>query len=397
MFADNNQYDTKPQVVKFTFQPFTSDGVPIDGAGQPNEGIDFRITFAISPDDPKAATPTYNRTLCDINDRMVGASTINPGFKPLPYATVDYGTATNNPVMKQIVDSFILPHLSQAFYAATTEFQVKDLQESRDALENIIIHGLKRPVKDVEGKELIDPKTNQPVYRQVVRPLEEVMKEANLKLDSAQLSQIDIPDFLASLNSERTKLNIEMTNFDLDIKKAKEEQKTVREQVRAEWAKEIQTQQGTNRGLIAGAEQRRTLATEEAKRKLNDAQVTRNTVIANAEGFKKTEIAKAKQDAVKTLTDAQVEAQAKHAEAIEKSAPILADAQAFNRSLMALGEQFKNNPRLKDVRTAELVSAARQALAAKVDSGLLAPGTDPTKLLSGITVDDILKQLNQGK
>ncbi len=390
IFAENYQFDTRPQVVKMTFQPFTADGVPVDGSGQPNEGMDFRITYSIMPDDPAAGIPTFNRTLCEINDNLVGSSRLNPNFKPLKGTTVEYVTSPDNERMKMIFETKILPHLSQAFLTAATRVEVKDLQESRGELENYIVNGLYEIVLDSEGNPVMGD-DDKPLRQELIPPLNRILQDANLRLDGAELSTIDIPDFLARLNQERTDLNINMTNAQLDIEKAIKDREAVPKEVEALKAQEYQEQLGTNRKNIADAEQQLARALEAVKRMAQEAQVYRNEVIENARGYERTKVLQARENAVQILAAAYVLQQQKQAEAVKVAAPILESARAMNETLTALGAQLRANPNLIRQITAELTAEARAGLADNIDTALLTPGTSPDQMLDGITVDKILR------
>lgn len=371
-FQQNYPFDIRPQRVKDTLQPYTKDGVIVDGSGQrPDEGVDFRLQYRID-----SGSDNYKTSLQLLATEIVGSSEMNAKAPIFNRESVDFQT-NDGPTMKMIYYGKILPMLEEAMNIATTQTFANNIHEKRAFIEGILRNGFSQEFVHADGTK---------TTHILIKPLADQFKENGLILENLELTKFDVPTFLTDLNQTRTNISIDKKTAKLETDKFKSEQENEVAKVKAEFAVFKEQKIGENQRLIAGELGTVNKATEAAKKTEQTALGYKAQLLAQATGNAKNMVTKAENEAAGIRRDANVYATEKLAEGNAHAAQILSKARAEASSLTALGEQLHAYPELIEQIRLQASAKNQAELADKViGSMILAPGTSPVDVLRSIT------------
>jgi hypothetical protein len=395
-FAENLPFDVRPQQVRDTFQPFSREGVKIDGNNQgADQGIDIQIIFSIDggPDKIKDETtgkerdvkeeerdPYYKISLPLLASKIIGTYEFNkdnPSYQRQAayFATPEINTRLGD-MMKMVYYTKVVPVLQESLNIAATKFNASDIHENRQRLEDMILNGYKTKMKNAEGKE---------IEVVLIKPLEQKLLENGIRLKNFELTKFDTPDFLSTLNQQRTNISIEKNTLDLETQKFTAQKDQVRSKVQAEFASKLEKQRGVNQSELATKLGEVEQAKETAKTKEQEGLGYQNEQVAKANGDAEKLVLEAEKEAATILKNANIKKAESEAEAAKIFNGIVAPAKLEAEAKRKLGEMLRKHPEYLEQLRIAAAAKNQEAIAKLIEGMLLSPDSSPVDVLRSVS------------
>jgi hypothetical protein len=395
-FAENLPFDVRPQQVRDTFQPFSREGVKIDGNNQgADQGIDIQIIYSIDGGADKIVDeatgkerdvkeeerdPHYKKSLPLLASKIVGTYEFNkdnPSYQrqAAQFATPEINTKLGD-MMKMVYYTKVVPVLQESLNIAATKFNASDIHENRQKLEDMILNGYKVKMKNADNKE---------IEVVLIKPLSEKLLENGIRLKNFELTKFDTPDFLSELNQRRTNISIEKNTLDLETQKFTAQKDQVRSKVQAEYSSKLEAQRGKNQSELARELGSVEKAKETAKSREQEGLGYQNEQVAKANGEAEKLVLEAEKEAATILKDAQIKKANAEAEAAKVFNNIVAPAKLEAEAKRKLGEMLRKHPEYLEQLRIAAAAKNQEAIAKLIEGMLLSPDSSPVDVLRAVS------------